>query len=99
VRPQELVELVQDHPGPDSNAATFQVQVGDLAIMPGKIDDQAFPDRSARQAGARSARSDCHPRLGCGFDDRAGLARASWKSDRLRFNPVNRRVSRVELPG
>ena len=69
VRMEEMIELVQHHPGADAHDAPLGVKIQNLAVMPRKIHDQAFANRAAAQAGARAARNHRHARHQRRLDD------------------------------
>ncbi len=94
---QEVVQAVEHDAGPHAHRAPLQIQVGDLAVVAGEVNDQAVANGPADQAGAGPARDDRDGRLDGGVNQEAGLLCVGGESDGLRRDLVNRRVGRIEL--
>src|SRR5215471_6741903 len=99
VRPEEIVELIQNHACPNADRTFVDIEIVDLSIVAREIDNQTFADCVSNQTGARTAGSDRNIFIGGCFNDRACLLRAGWKGDAERLDLVNRSVSGVELAG
>ena len=97
VRLEKGVQLIEHNPGANLHRAIFDFELGDLAIVSRKIDNQSFADRVADQTRARTARDNRNARIGRRANDTACLLRASWKGRANRFDLINRRIRRVKL--
>ena len=71
--------MVQHDTRADADGAALRIKITDTAIIAGKINNQAFTDGAAGQAGARAARNHRDTRLRGRLNDGAGLGRASRK--------------------
>src|SRR5712692_5301297 len=90
VRLEKRVQLIKHYTGANPHGAIFDVELGDLAIVPRKIDDQSFANRVAHQAGAGAARDNRNACVGC-------LLRAFWKGRANRLDLINRSIRRIKL--
>src|SRR5438105_1356918 len=63
VRMQKMIQLIENDSRADPNRAALQINVGNLFVVTGEIDDQSFPKRAACQTRARAARNDGNARL------------------------------------
>ena len=97
MRLEKPVQLVEHDAGADAHAAIVDVEIVDLAIVPGEIDDQSFADRISDQASPGAARRDRDVFVSGSFDDGARFLAAGGKGNAERLDLVNRRVGRVKL--
>ena len=96
---KKIVELIENNACSDAHAAFFQIEIGDLAIVPRKLDDQTFADRVSDKASACASRSDRQACIGRGPNDETRLLRIFRKRHAERLDLINRRVSGIKLPG
>src|SRR2546423_7324525 len=99
MRTQELVQLVEHDPGADTDGPIFEIQIGDLAIVPREINDEPLANGAAYEARAGPAWNHLNPGMGGSLDYGAGLTGVARKSDCQGFDLVNRGVSCVKVAG
>ena len=99
MRPQEVVQVVQHDAGPDAHRAALDVEVGDLAVVAGKVYHQALTNRAADKTRPGTTRNNAHARLHRRLDHRAGLFCIARKGNRHGLELVDRGIGRVELAG
>ena len=95
--PKKIVELIQHYPRPDADSSAFQIQIVNLAVIPGEIDDEAFSDGAADESGPSAARNDRDACLPCRRDNGAGLANIARKGDADRLDLIDGGICSVEL--
>src|SRR6266446_10856140 len=92
VRLEKRIQLIEHDTGADAHGAIFDVELGDLAIVPRKIDNQSFADRVADQTCACAARDNRNACVGRCTNNGRGLLRAFGKGRANRLDLINRSI-------
>ncbi len=96
---QIIVQLVEDHSGPDAHGPGLAIEFGDLTVITGEVDDQPVADGSTGQAGPRPTRDEVQPVIGGRSDHLGYLLGRSRKGNAFRHDLIDRRIGRVKLSG
>src|SRR5437773_3073112 len=75
VRLKKVVKLIEHNACAHAHAAFFKIEIGDLAIVPRKLENQTIADRVSIKASVCSSRSDRQACIGRGSNDETRLLR------------------------
>ena len=89
--------MIEHNTRANAHAAFFEIEIGDPAVVPREIDNQAFADRVSNQTRTGAARRHRNAGIGCGMNDCARLLRAFRKGRADRLDLIDRSVSGIKL--
>ena len=96
---EELVELIEDDPGTDRHDPALPIEVPNLIVVAGEIDNEPRAKGPAHEAGSRAPGGDRDLRPGGDFKESGRLAGVLGKRHSLGKNLIDGTVGGVELAG